>query len=84
MEAVGKQTYKLRMPSKWRIHLMFHIPFLKRDVTRKKVVDQKIADQIEFEKRKQPEQKVDLIMHSIVFAKEAIDDRLPWLYYVIH
>ena len=44
----------------------------------------KIADQLEFEEGKQPEQDVDSIMDSIVFAEETIDSRPPGLYYLIH
>ena len=47
-------------------------------------MDQKIDDQLEFEKSKQPEQRVDSIMNSIVFAEEAIDGRPNGLYYLIH
>ncbi len=56
---------------------------LERDVRKKEAVDQKTADQLEFEERKQPEQKIDLIIDSIVFAEEAIDGQLPRLYYLI-
>ncbi len=51
-EAVGKQTYKLKLPAKWRIDLLFHISLFERDVTRREAVDQKIADQLEFRERK--------------------------------
>ncbi len=52
---------------------MFNVLLLERDVTRREAVDQKIADQLEFEEEEQPEQKVDLIMDSLIFAEEAID-----------
>ncbi len=63
---------------------MFHILLLERDVTRKEAVDQKIADQLEFEEREKLEQEVDSIIDSMVFVEEAIDGRLPGLYYLIH
>lgn len=47
-------------------------------------IDQKIADQLKFEEKDQPEQKINSIMDSQIFAKKAIDDRLPKLYYLIH
>ncbi len=84
LEAVRKQAYKLKLFFKWRIHLVFHVSLLERDVTRREAVDQKIADQLEFEEGEKPEQKVDSIIDSIVFAKEAIDGRPLGLYYLIH
>ena len=57
---------------------------LERDVTRREAVDQKIADQLQFEEGEQPEQGVDSIIDSMVFAEEAIDGRPPRLYYLIH
>lgn len=84
LEAVGKQAYKLKLPAKWRIHPAFHVSLLERDVTRREAVDQKIADQLRFEEGEQPEQEVDSIMDSMVFAEEAVDGRPPWLYYLIH
>lgn len=44
LEAVRKQAYKLKLPSKWRIHSLFHISLLERDVIRKEAVDQKIVN----------------------------------------
>ena len=84
LEAVGKQAYKLKLPAKWRIHPVFHMSLLERDITRKKAVDQKIANQLELEEGEQPEQEVDSIIDSMVFAEEAIDGRPPGLYYLIH
>lgn len=83
LKAVGKQTYRLKLPTKWRIHHVFHVLLLERDVTRREMVDQKIANQLEFEEEKQPEQEVDSIIDRMVFAERAIDGRLPALYYLI-
>ena len=63
---------------------MFHVSLLEQDVTRKEAVDQKIADQLEFKEGELPEQEVDSIMNSMVFAEKAVDGRLPELYYLIH
>ena len=84
VEAVGKQAYKLKLPAKWRIHLVFHVLLLKRDVIRREAVNQKIANTLEFEEGEQPEQEADSIMDSMVFAEEAVDSRPPGLYYLIY
>ena len=54
------------------------------DVTRKEEVDQKIAVQLEFEEGKKPEQEVNSIGNSRVFAEEAMDVQPTGLYYLIH
>ncbi len=86
LEAVGKQACKLKLPANCRINRIypeFYVSLLKGGVTRMETIDQKIADQLEFEERKQPKRKVDLIMDSMVFAQEAFDSRPPRLYYLI-
>ena len=55
LKAVGKQVYKLKLPSKWRIHHVIYVSLLERDVTKKEEVDHKFANQLEFEEDEQPE-----------------------------
>lgn len=57
---------------------------LEKDVIRRVVIDQKIVDQFEFKEREELEHEENSIINSMVFAKEAIDDRLPRFYYLIH
>ena len=84
IEAFEKKVYRLKLPAKWRIHLVLHVLLLKRSVTRKEAVDQKIANQLKFVEGEQLEQEVDLIMDSMVLAEKAVHDRPPGLYYLIH
>ena len=84
MEAVRKQAYKLKLHAKWRIHHVFHVLILERDIIKKEAIDQKIANQLKFEKGEQTEQEVDLILDIIVFAEKVVDGRLSRLYYLIY
>ena len=63
---------------------MFYILLLERVVTRREVLYQKIANQLEFEEGEQPEQKVDFIMDSMVFGEVVVDSLSPGLYYPIY
>lgn len=72
------------MPTKWRIYLVLYILLFKRDVTRRKAIDQKITNQLKFEEGEQLEQEIDSILDSMVFAKEAVNGRPPRLYYLIY
>ena len=40
------------LSAKWHIHPMFYVLLLERDVTRKEAINQKIAGQLKFKKRK--------------------------------
>lgn len=73
LERVGNQAYKLELSAKQCLHLVFHILLREKNIIRKKVVDQKIADQLEFKKKKQLEQEDDSIIDSTVFGKETVD-----------
>lgn len=62
------------------------IPYiiLEINIRKKKVVDQKIANQLEFKEGEWLKHKVDIIIDSIVFAKEATDSRSSRLYFLIY
>lgn len=62
------------------------IPYiiLEINIRKKKVVDQKIANKLEFKEGEQLKHKVDTIIDSIVFAKEATDSRPSKLYFLIY
>lgn len=84
VQAVKNQAYRLKLPVKWHIYLVFHILLLGRDITKTKAVDQKLANQLKFEEEEQLEQEIDLILDSMVFAKEVVNGRLLELYYLIY
>ncbi len=47
LHPVGKQTYKLELPKKWRINNVFHLSLPEQDTTRKRRVDE-ATSQLEF------------------------------------
>ena len=49
LHLLGNQAYKLELPKQWRIHDVFHMSLLEQDTTRKRRVEKKIAEQLEFE-----------------------------------
>ena len=49
LHPVGSQAYKLKLPKRWRIHDVFHVFLLEQDTIRKGWVDEKTAEQLEFE-----------------------------------
>ena len=63
---------------------MFYMLLLEKEITRRKAVDQKKANQLKLEKREQPKLEVGSIMDDMVFVKKAIDSRPPGSYYLIH
>ncbi len=63
---------------------MFSIFLQQRDFTRKIEIDLKIVDRLEFEESEIFEQKLDLIIDSMIFAKKDMNNRPPQLYYFIY
>lgn len=84
VEEVENQAYRLKLPVKCHIYSVFYVLFLQKKVTRGETIDQKIVDQLQFEKKEQAKQEIDSIMNSIVFAEEVIDSKPSRLYYFIY
>ncbi len=78
LHPVGKQTYKLELPKKWRFHDVFHESLLEQDTTRKRQVE--IA--IELNEGDSEEYKIEVICNSAVYAKK-LEGHLPDLYYLV-
>ena len=83
LQPVGKQAYKLEIPKRWRIHDVFHVSLQEQDTTRKGRVDEKIAEQLEFEAGNDEEYEVEGTLDSAVYAKESEAGHLPCLYYLV-
>ena len=58
---IGKQTYKLELPKKWRICDIFHVLLLEQNTTRKERVDHENAEEIDADNKKEGEYKVEAI-----------------------
>ena len=81
---VEKQTYKLELPRKWRIHDVFHVSLLEQDTTRKGRVDEEVR-QMEFDAGddESGEYEVEAIRDSAVYTRESESGHLPGLYYLV-
>ena len=79
LHPVGKQTYKLELPKKWRIHDVFHVSLLEHDTTRKG----REFSVSEFEPGDDKKYEVEAICHSAVYARESESGHLPGLYYLV-
>ncbi len=69
--AVGKQAYKLVLPTKWKIHDVFNVSLLEQNTTRKGRVDKALPEpekKVEFEARDNKEYKVEVIIDSMVYG----------------
>ena len=74
LHPIGKQTYKLELPKKWRIHDIFYMSILEQDTKRKgrKFI---VPD---FQPGDDKEYKVEAIQDSTVYTKKA-NRHLPGL-----
>ena len=84
LHPVGSQAYKLELPKRWRIHDIFHVSLLEQNITRKGRVDEKRAEQLEFEAGSNNEEyEVEDIRDSAVYARESEAGHLLGLYYLV-
>ncbi len=86
LHIVGKQAYTLELPTKWKIHDVFHVSLLVQDTTRKGRVDSKALPEpekeLEFEAGGNKEYEVEAIINSAVYGQQA-NNQMPDLYYLI-
>ncbi len=74
---VGKQTYKLELPTKKKIHDIFYVSLLEHDTTRKGRVDNKTLPEpekeLEFDAGNNKEYEVKAIIDNAVYGQQAND-----------
>ena len=81
LHPIGKQTYKLELPKKWRIYDVFHVSLLKQDTTRKGRED---VENVELDVGdKNREYEVQAIRDSEVYVRESESGHLLGLYYLV-
>ncbi len=70
LHVVGKQVYKLELPTKWKIHNVFYVSLLEQDTTRKGQVDKALPEpEKEFEAGDNKEYEVEAIIDSVVYGQ---------------
>ncbi len=86
-QAVGKQAYKLKLPTKWKIHDIFYVSLLEQDTTKKRQVDEilpELEKDLEFETGGHKEYEVKAIIDSAVYDQQANNsDQMPGFYYLV-
>ena len=83
LHPVRKQTYKLNLPIKYKIHDVFHASLLEQDTTRKERMNELFPEsEPEFDAGDNKEYKIKAIIDNAVYAKEA-EAHLPGLYYLV-
>ncbi len=83
--AVGKQVYKLELPTKWKIHYVFHVSLLEQDTSRRGQVDKALPEpekDLEFGAGDDKEYEVKTIIDNAVYGQQA-NDQIPGLYYLV-
>ncbi len=73
LHTVGKQVYKLELPTKWKIYDVFHMSLLEQDTTEKGRVDNKALPEpekeLEFKAEGNKEYEVETIIDTEVFGQ---------------
>ena len=84
---VGKQGYKLKLPTKWKIHNVFHVSLLEQNITRRGQVNNKALPEpkkdIEFEAGNDKEYKIKAIINNIVYGQQINNNQMPGFYYLV-
>ncbi len=71
LHIIGKQAYKLKLPTKWKIYDVFHVSLLEQDTTRRGRVDKILPEpekDLEFEVGGDKEYEVKAIINSKVYG----------------
>ncbi len=84
---VGKQVYKLDLPTKWKIYDVFYVSLLEQDTIRKRRVDKVLPEpekELEFVAGGNKEYEIKIIIDSTVCGQQANDiDQMSGLYYLV-
>ena len=78
MHLVGKQTYKIELFKKMKIHNLFYVLLLEQNTTRKGQVETAIM----LDKSNNKEYKLETIRNNMVYISK-LEGHLPDLYYLI-
>ena len=80
LHPVGKQTYKLELPKKWKVHNVFFVSLREQDTTKKEQV-KKVLELDASNNSK--EYELEAIWDSAVYANKSESGHLPGLYYLV-
>ena len=87
LHIIEKQMHQLKLPTKWKIHNVFHVLLLEQDITKKGQVDKTLSESkkdLELEARGNKEYKVKTIIDSIIYGQQANNsDQMLGLFYLV-